>query len=145
MLLHRLSRLVSTSLASRAAGVAILGVALAGALGGQPTERVFAAHPCIFPIEPQLRTIGTPRAGRLAAVHSRAQSFDRFDWGDDTPVRPRRTRRDGTLRHRYRRPGRYTIVATQLVPECCDISHENCSPAGEARERLRIRVREARR
>ncbi len=142
-MVYRLSQRGSTSLAPRGARAAIVGAALAVALVGQPNEPASAAHPCTSPIEPQLRIIGTPRAGQFTVVHSRAPSFDRLDWGDGTAVRARLTRRDGTLRHRYRRPDNYTIVATQLVSECCDVGHTNCSPAGTARDRLRIRVRAA--
>jgi len=108
---------------------------------GLPAAPAPAAHPCIATIAPQLRIVGTPRAGRPTVVHSDAPTFSRLDWGDDTPARARSTRQDGTMRHRYRRPGRYTIVATQLVSQCCDASHENCSPPSTAKDRLRIRVR----
>jgi hypothetical protein len=103
-------------------------------------ESAGAAHPCFLPADPQV--VGAPRAGTYASILvSGSGRTVRVSWGDGTPTRSRRVRENGTIRHRYRRTGRYRIVVAQPVPECCNVSHTECTPPRTVTHRLRVRVR----
>jgi hypothetical protein len=99
-----------------------------------------AAHPCFAAEAPQITLLGVARAGRPAEFKVTGTLLPWVDWGDGTRPRQRELSDDGTLRHRFARPGRYVVTVVGRNGECCNIEHTSCSTTPSTPDRLAVRV-----
>jgi len=113
--------------------------ALAVAVSAPPAV---AAHPCGV-AEPTVKLRGEARRGHVARFAYFGPSPLRIAWGDGTRSGPVVVRRR-TVSHRFRLSGRVTVSFVTSGGECCDVSHQSCSPLPNRVTKVRVTVRRPR-